>query len=70
MLKTFTNFEIAVVSVLPAALAYLWRLIAGDLIVCKQYKLKYFRILTIACSFYRISRKVVGSSSATRRKIW
>ncbi|XP_011180494.1 uncharacterized protein LOC105210971 [Zeugodacus cucurbitae] len=33
MLKTFTNFEFAlVVSVLPAAFMYLWTLIAGDLI--------------------------------------
>ncbi|XP_053964044.1 uncharacterized protein LOC128866987 isoform X1 [Anastrepha ludens] len=35
MLKTFTNFEFALlVSVLPAACFYLWTLIAGDLIVC------------------------------------
>ncbi|XP_053964045.1 uncharacterized protein LOC129244755 [Anastrepha obliqua] len=33
MLKTFTNFEFALlVSVLPAACFYLWTLIAGDLI--------------------------------------
>lgn len=40
MLKTFTNFEIAVVSVLPAALAYLWRLIAGDLINFQESRRK------------------------------